>query len=347
MTQHYLYWIGFCLCIFLASGCQVSTPVAEFSRMPIATIPTGSQPGDMYTETLESARAIGLQHPNGVSSGLFASYGVQFENSFYSFHLDSRQAFVGRGWLLSSAHESHDFVVSCWVDYIQVSCHPDWEKQHYIRLESEEDILFPIIISGLTEGVHDVQFLAVRDPYVGIEMADLQERSETFTASPYRNLYVGTSNAPPKIESVAPVTKAPLPVLDVTFFISKKAKPVEAQGVEVWLSETTSPNEFLDFYIHFNGQDDPNDNLMAVMALVNYEQVPLYIDGMPHIPLYVQREARTWQPIAVQLRVPDKVGVYEMLIIVRSYAHQQIEVDGRYISNTSEYSSQRVRLRVQ
>lgn len=348
MNRRNFYWINFCLLLlFSACGYQSPTLISEFGRMPTATIPPGVQPEDMRTEIVESARAIGLQHSNGVSSGLFATYEEQFEDSFHSCHVASGEPFLGRGWLLSTAFEPRDFAVLCWVDYIQAPCNPDWDRVHYVQLESGEDIFFPITISGLKDGVHDVQFLAVRDPYLGIDADDLQERSETLTASPSRNLYVGTSGFPPRVESIAPATKTPLPVLDITFFISKKAEPIETQGVEIWLSETAQPKEFVEFYIHFNGQDDPNDTLMAVMAFVNYEQVPLYIDGTAHLPLYVQRKARTWQPVAVQLRVPDQVDVYEMLIIVRSYAHRQLEVEGRYIGNVSEYSSQRVRLKVQ
>jgi len=87
------------------------------------------------------------------------------------------------------------------------------------------------------------------------------------------------------------------------------------------------------------GEQGPTVTLQAHCSLLN-------IDEESHLPLYVQRITKTWQPVAVQIRAPDQPGIYELVIVARDYPHPRLEIDGEYIGNPITEISQLVRLEV-
>jgi hypothetical protein len=175
--------------------------------------------------------------------------------------------------------------------------------------------------------------------------------------SPNYLLYAGESAQSPYIELVFPTPKPILRGRESTFYISESAELVEKNGgILIWLTTHARQGEMIDFYIHFTYDEIqfPDDRPMAAMAFINYEQVPIYVDGKAHLPLYVQRKKGTWQSIAVQVRAPDQPGIYEFVIVVHDYAYPRLgkafttrDLDEyTYTNDTATEMSQLIRLEV-
>jgi len=345
---------GLLLVLHIAAACTPGVSPGTYGAYvpPTATIPPDVDAKDIYIDygTLETIRSIAEQHPGGVSAGFDATYDERFSNSFTAFHVASGEPFIGQAWIWNADPNPHDFAALCLLNYVQVPCTPESPSVHFQHFAANEEVSLPIELPELEDGIQDFEVLIVRDPYRDIDEPDLQHRSETFSISPNCLLYVGESTQPPDIERIFPDPKPALEGHGVMFFVSELADPLEQDGgILIWLSTSAEASEMIDFYIHLSGEDDldPDDKTMAAMAFVDYEQVPLYVNGEPHLPLYMRRKTKTWQPVAVQIRAPDQPGVYELLVTVHDYAHSGLtKVGDQYVSDASTESSQLVRLEV-
>lgn len=325
-------------------GCRSNQnlPIA----MPIATVPPNVNPHDVYInqDTIEAIHSVGKQHPGGFSPVIFASYGERFQNAYSSYHTNTKEPFTGQLWVWNADTSAHTFAILCLMNYVQIPCSPIKSDVDILKLSANQEDFLPIELHSLTNGMHDFEALVVRDPYVGIETANSADRVETRGLPASANIYAGSVTNPPVIDSINPDRKAGI-IWDKTFFISPLAEPHEDNGsVMVWLDETININETLEFYIHFGGDDDPENHILAVTAYINYKQVPLIVDEHERLPLYVQRQAKTWQHLKVGIRSPNELGIYELLIVVRTYPHTPFEVDSEYISKATTDFSQRIRL---
>jgi len=345
------------LCVAVACAPGILSDAHDSPVPATATVPSNVSAKDIYIdyETLETIRSIGEQHPGGVSAGFYATYDERFSDTFDAFHVANGEPFVGQARIWNADPNPHDFAALCLLNYVQVPCTPESPTPHFQHFAANEEVFLPIELPELEDGRQDFEMLIVRDPYRDIDEPDLQHRSETFSISPNCLLYVGESTQPPHIEQIFPTPKPILRGHDVMFFISELAEPLEEHGgILIWLSTSARPGEMIDFYIHFNGEETPfpDGRSMVAMAFIDYEQSPLYVNGKPHLPLYVRRKKGTWQPTAVQIRAPDQPGIYEFLVTVRDYAYPHLtkifttRTGEQYVNDASTESSQLIRLEV-
>ena len=330
---------------------QSETIAVPATRRGNATIPPGVDSRDILVDYEAIARIHSTfgTASNAISTGIFATYEEQLATRCCDFSIASGRPFTGQIWIRNEDLVAHDMAFLCLMDYVQIPCTPNAADVQLREFAAEEEILSPIEIPDLGKGLHDFAVLVIHEPYQDIDAPDLGDRSETGRAMLLSALFVGDSTKAPEVDPVFPEPGPLLEGYGSLFFISKRAELVEPHGgILIWLSESSNSGEMIDFYLHFNDQDDPRTRrrMMAVMAFLNYEQVPIYINGQEHLPLYVQREPDTWQPLAVQIQAPSQPGVYEMLVVVRDYAHSRLTDEEHYFGPASTEHSQLIKLEV-
>jgi len=346
-----------CICldrfssVLLLAFCCIACCTPGVSMPPKATIPSGVNSQDILVdhETMARTRRIFGTHPNATSAAVFATYEEQLAARCCDFSVVEDRPFTGRVWIWNADLVTHNLAFLCLVDYVQVPCTPDAALVQFREFAAEEEILSPIEIHDLGEGLHDFGMLIIHEPYKNITAPDLKGRSKTGWVMPLSALFVGDSINTPVPHSVSPEPGPLLEGFGSLFYVSQQAELVEPHGgILIWLSESGDASEMIDFYLHFNDQDDlrAGRRMMAVMAFLNYQQVPLYASGQEYLPLYVQREPGTWQPIAVQIQAPSQPGVYEMIVVVRDYAHSRLTGEEHYFGLASTEISQLIKLEV-
>jgi hypothetical protein len=119
-------------------------------------------------------------------------------------------------------------------------------------------------------------------------------------------------------------------------------------GWFIWTGTRAKAGELFDLFLHF---DSTQDRKYALVAFVDFRQVPIYVDGESRLPLYVQTRASTWHPMPVQIRAPGQPGRYELrfLAIVEPFTRLDL-LSGGERSSLMDYpflSSSRILLEVE
>ena len=337
------------LLIVVSSGCTVANNVVDGLT---ATIPADVDPQaiQQIDHATISALAYDLarEHPGLISVTLYGTYEEQFRGLKETYHIDEGQSFLGQINIFNGDSQPHQIAVICLLNHVQTPCTPASHLFEQYEIDPMTEFQPPVELPPLTVGRHDFDALVVRDPFDDITESDLDSRSETVSLAATRNLYVGNLASPPdEIDTVYPPPNPGLQGYSSLFWVGELPGLIKPNGlIPVWLSSTVSPDEMVDFYIHLNGLDQPEGKIITVTAFINYEQVPLYFEGKPYTPLFVEREARTWQPARVQVRAPHEPGIYELLIYGRAHAFEPIEI-GRLVPLVIFSDvSQRIRLEV-
>lgn len=339
------------LVMLVLVSCYVNPSMNEqpITLMPTATIPPDVNPRDIYVDqnSLELIRNLGKQHSGGISASIKATYDEQFAESYSSFHVESEMPFLGQGWVWNADASPHNFAILCLLDYYQIPCAPSTNLVTIKTLTANQEHFFPIEMPLLEYGLHDLGLILIRDPYLGIQMTDLSERSETLSVFANHNVYVENSVEIPQIETFFPEPRDGLTDYSSLFYVSKNPDLLERNGlIEVWLLESSYPGEMVDLYFHFNDTEDLNADMIVVMAFINYEQVPILYENQPYFPFYIERTPVTWQTLPVQIRAPEQPGVYEIWFMGVSYPFHPLEINGESVGKFYAEDSQRIRLEV-
>lgn len=347
VSRHFFLGLSF---ILASTACTLDNNTVV---VPTATIPADVNPRSIvqidYATRTALAYDMAMEHPGLFPLGLDATYDVQFPGLYETYHIDEGQSFIGQVYIFNGDNQTHDIAVICLLNHVQTPCTPASSVVRQYVIAPMTEFNPPVEIPPLPPGRHDFDVLVVRDPYVDIMENDLDSRSRTLAPAATRNLYVGDLSSPPDddIETVFPPPKPGLKNYSSMFWVGELPELLNANGhIPIWLSSTVSPDEILNFYIHFNGLDEPEGKIIAVTAFINYEQVPLYYEGEPYTPLFVKRETKTWQPTEVQVRVPHEPGIYELLIFARAHAFESIEIGRLQPLVIFSEVSQRIRLEV-
>lgn len=320
--------------------------------IPASTIPPSIDEDDIRgpdLETMEALRQMAQEHP-GLSFGISGTYAEQVPGTYDAFRVEDN-TFIGQFRLWNARLEAHDFVITCLVDHVQIPCSPDKPLVQSTVLQADEEILLPLEIPGLARGLHDFSVTFWQDPYVDHE--DPEADSRVFDFNTYRarvSILVDGDTTPPTPDyenlSGQPSHNS------IDFTVSQELDPrVEGGSFPVMTHISASAGELFELYIHLNNRESATIDY-AVTAFINYQQTPIYRDGEPHTPLYVHVPASTWQPVAVQVRAPDKPGHYEFVVVgtLFPFARLDVETEEYYgieslINNA--YSSAKILLEVE
>jgi hypothetical protein len=337
--------------LLLLTGLSRCAPARYVSPevIPTKALPPGVRPDEVYVDTdgLQTARRMMQRLPNGTAASIRGTYAEQVANdSSSSFRVEAGHPFIGQFWLLNAYQGvAHDFAITCLIDYVQTPCAVD---QPFVQIESlapMAELLLPLEIPVQGEGLHDLSVLFAIDPFPDRDDPEAYDRFRNIDDVRI-NLYVnGIAAAPIPIVEVPP---GQLDAFNGGFVASPLAQPIDETSKRItWWTRTTVPaGELFDFYIHLNNQgirafDD------AMMAFIDYEQVPIYRQGQPQIPFYVRSRNGVWQPVAVQVRAPTEPGIYEFMVVGMTEPFSRLEINGEYVGTQSVHSSVRIRLEVQ
>lgn len=301
------------------------------SLRPTITPQPGADPKqiNVNTEANNWMQLMAESNPGGLALGIDPSYRASYLGWGYTFYKSFQEPLIAQVTVFNGDLQSRNIILICLLDHVQIPCQPNTTKAQALTVKAGTQQLVPIQLIDLSVGLHDFDVLAVRDPYVDIEANDLESR--TFMLSVYypTNILVNGSLHPPTILTIIPLTR-PAIENDELFSVASNAELFDKPDfIPYWLDAEGNAGEMLNFNLHFTGTENAGGGTIALMAFMNYEQVPLYFEGVPYKPLYIQRESNTWQTAPVQLQLPDKPGVYELYIAGRSdIFHLQGENDG-------------------
>jgi hypothetical protein len=298
-------------------------------------------------ENVEWARSMAEANPGGISVGVYPAYQAAYPDWYMTFFVASEGVFLANIVVLNGDAASHDMMVICLLDHRQLPCTPAAPLSNQVSFDAGELQFLPVEVSDLTPGLHDFDVLVVRDPYVDIEAESLESRETTLATYRYSNLLVDGMTHSPVVEPIVPQENGRLDH-ESLFNLSPTAELFNELGlIPYWLEAEGTAGEMLEFYLHFNsGPYDKDGDTLAMMAFLNYEQVPLYFEGEPYMPLYVQREASTWQVAPVQIRLPDEPGTYEFIVAGRSDVFRSLEWQAQDGSAIGIEQSKRIRVQV-
>lgn len=344
------------LCILLFVTCVECTPSNHNAEQrvldsPMQLVPTGKNANDWYVhqEGITFLASMVEDHPNGLGilmQTLYANRYADLHGTFYT-----EEEFVAEISIASGLAETRPFAIICLLDYQQIPCHPDLPKAHILELarDSFPAVKVPIRMTGLQPGLHDFNVVIVRDPYEeGVDVVGDDIRYSTLATIGSYNLLKDGIIEP--VQTITPIllesdgSQERQAILDV----SPNPELVDELGnIPLWIEAQGKSGETLPFYLHFNsGVHDEQDDMIAVAAFLNYEQVPLIFEGQEYVSLYITREADSWQRALVSVQLPDKAGMYELFVVARTDAFSPLEIGRSERDLVGSETSKRIRIEV-
>lgn len=316
MHRRILPWILFAL---LLAACQVSK-ATESEIIPGITIPPGARADALYdnTQREQQSKAILTASPGGLSIGMRGTYEEMVPDSYTAYRIRPGFPFMGEYYLRSGKLEPHSYVFLCLLDYVQTPCDPDAALFQFVENIAMGDVIrIPLQLFMDREGIHDVVVLHQADPYlpgpigyVGFEDRTLRDMDE-FRA----NVFANDATTAPVVHYMEPTSNRP-GNRSITYAF-KETDPKGWQGSPdtswpLWTEATAKAGELFNADLHFDGD---RDRRYAIVAFIGFQQVPIYVQGEPHLPLFVQTQEATWQTMPIQLRAPELPGSYELRLV--------------------------------
>ena len=97
----------------------------------------------------------------------------------------------------------------------------------------------------------------------------------------------------------------------------------EPCSARLWLTEDVEPGELLNYTINIAGADE-NPATFAMMALLNYEPIPINVNGS-ELVIFGEFEPGEKVAIPASLIVPEEKGVHELLVLWFPVPYKRLE----------------------
>jgi hypothetical protein len=300
------------------------------SVVPRSTVPPGVDPDAIRAtspEELATLQSLAREQEARVM-GIQGTYAAQVpgENG-QSYHVEENAPFIGHFELWHSYDETREFALICLLDHRQTPCAPDAPLLQHVILQPFEHLTVPLETPALSRGLHDFSVTYWPDPYLDPEDPAADSRILDFATDRDRvSLFVGGDPTPPEV-AVERLTGTG-PSHEIAFVnLHLREDPFGPYGgIEYLTHLQAAPDAPVEFYVHLNNWLEANADMdVAVTAFVDYQQVPLLRNGVPHTPLYVEVPAGTWQPVAVQLQAPSEPGLYELVIVGTLFPYARMD----------------------
>jgi hypothetical protein len=204
--------------------------------------------------------------------------------------------FIGESFFWNGTGNAKEFAVSCLLDYVQVPCQPGDQAARITILEHNQELRLPVQIS-LEDGRHDLSFLIVADPFEDMQ-TNQPDRADTNAILNTYNIFTNNSIQKPRYPVLQTTLQYKLPWVSPFIVSEQNQDLMNANGsMEVWLDGKGGPGEMLEFYLHFGleGIDLIPNHEMVVMAFLDYEQIPIYVEGEPYLLLVVKHSPFLWE----------------------------------------------------
>lgn len=284
----------------------------------------------------------------GITGGVFATYQEQFKKRVASFHVDQGKPFIGESFFWNGTGKAKEFAVSCLLDYVQVPCQPGDQAARITILEHNQELRLPVQIS-LEDGRHDLSFLIVADPFEDMQI-NQPDRADTNAILNTYNIFTNNSIQKPRYPVLQTTLQYKLPWVSPFIVSEQNQDLMNANGsMEVWLDGKGGPGEMLEFYLHFGLEriDLIPNHEMVVMAFLDYEQIPIYVEDNPFLPLVVKHSPLLWESQRAQIKLPEEPGNYILFFYAQPNPFFRNEVRGFTRSNAFGEKSQRILIQVE
>ncbi len=262
---------------------------------------TGGAKGTPEPEVIEGVSLLtGLSSPFHVTGQESASYRIPAGQDFTA---TVEPANLGNKELLAA------FV--CLLDFRQVPC---VEKQGTVfryRLKAGQEGAFPIRLSGLAEGQHDLVMFSFYDPDQHSSKEEFRQMSRFMFQAVRATLFVGSAKGAPTVTYAASSQPDDRAKQGQGLFVLSD-QPVGPQEPSPWRQKDVAPGATVAYHVAFNNVDTKPAQV-GVVAFLNFEQVPV-TPGTPVIFARVGSKERV--SIAASLAAPRKAGNHELVVLL-------------------------------
>ncbi len=347
MILRLFQWIGL---VLVLAACRANGSEPQ-GLIPRSTLPPGVEADALYVDQEAERQGIELMaaNPGGLGLGFHGTYGEIVPSFYTTFRVHKGSPFIGEFRLRSGKLEEHSYVLLCLFDYVQIPCSPQADPFRFVQGVGQGDVVpVPLQVPIDDEGLHDLIVLYQEDPYlVGPVGSSLPDRTLQDLYEMRANVSVEGQVTSPTLSYVEPsgqpgqgsIPYGCVPTDELENAVDERG------GWIIWTETSAQAGEFVDFFLHF---DNPQDHNYAVVAFVDFQQVPIYFDEVPHLPLYVQTRASTWHTLPVRIRAPEQPGRYEfrLIALAEPYAWLDSLPDGKALTDFPK-SSPRILLEVE
>jgi len=263
-----------------------------------------------------------------IYEGEGVAYGIQRDPKgklWRTYEVSADSPFEGL-FFLDNQQPTEEYLLTCLIDYRQLPC----------DFEGQQQTLFPITVGDfesqrisfktprLSPGRHDVALLAFAKP----NTHDLSRKYRLSTDFNYLyapRMVALVGEKPWQKPSMKYVTVGITPTTQTRatlggLLVNQEAHP---QKWRAWLTEEVQPGETVEYYVHMGGSEGSGSNAYAVMAFLDFIQVPL--DGKNQWVAYASVPPGTVATLPGRFKAPTEPGVHEFVIVWAFDPYQLLE----------------------
>lgn len=231
-------------------------------------------------------------------------------------------------FLLSNQIPAQDYVITCLLDYLQVPCEWDGTTRtlYPVSLDGGEEVRIPLSTPRMSDDFHDFIVMAFGNPFSD-DLSDSYRIStdlnylyrsrlmfvpRDFTApenpvDPYKSMIPDTAWI--QGSPVDADTHAPLEGVIQT-------ETTTTERIQAWNVERVEPGEQVDYFLQIGAHPNGDGNRLAIIAFLNYEQIPLQTDGeVSQMVLFSELEPGERAVVPVSFQAPAEPGIHELMIV--------------------------------
>jgi len=219
--------------------------------------------------------------------------------------------------------------------------------KHLFNLSPMESIIYPYKMANISAGYHDMMILNFKNP--DNHSTNISDRLNTYSqmGNVRFNAIVENNNTKPLLNYNNSIKNILIEDNNTSNSFDGLLINKEPFSSNVWLCENVTKNEILNYYINIGNYNSDNKTY-AIIQLLDYDQIPITSNDPEYI-YYGQIQNNESASIPANLKVPDKKGVYELIVIFVANPYEQLEVNPGVQNsgiNTLVESSLRIELNV-
>ena len=226
-----------------------------------------------------------------------------------AYHLTTEEQFQAQ--VTAGNFQKHPVTgrLTCLVDYIQVPCNDGGATT--FQLDTGKEAKFSVELPNLSVGLHDLILLTFFNPDEHSTETRFRQNSR-FMYHFYRTtIYVGEKANQPSVRYTQFVEDDPLAQKGINIFTASKSR-LEDPWQTPWHVEDALTGQHISYFVRWNNTQ-PTINTFALIAFLNFEQVPLQSADPV---LYGRFEPHKQANIAAQFQVPKEPGQAEFLVLL-------------------------------
>ncbi len=233
--------------------------------------------------------------------------------------LDPQSNFSGWLRITNAMYESNQYMVFALLDYKQQTFlfNNQTAKLHLLNLDRFEDNFYYFQINNISKGFHDLVIIVVLNPYEHSLSKEYRYSTDMAKMGDKRlNLFVGGVNDV-QIEDTFNSIPCPSSYVLNGLLVNKKACSPNA-----WFSEKIKEEE-INYFINV-GNDDEILRSFALMAFLDYEQIPLNLN-YKELTVFGKLKQGKKKAFFANLTLPKEGGVHELMVIWALDPYKKLE----------------------